>query len=171
MKNVLKMLIPPILFAWRQNSNIFGRYSSFEDALRASGGEGYSAGNEHLVRRVKGIRDSQEPPAVWAWTTLSAVMLSAVLRSDQRLRVIDWGGGYGETCFVFREFLKEIPCIEWNIVEIQGKVLVGRREFETSLLKFYTSIEEIDSIDTACLLLGGVLQYLDDPYSEVAPFV
>ena len=72
---------------------------------------------------------------------------------------------------MFREFLKEIPCIEWNIVEIQGKVLVGRREFETSLLKFYTSIEEIDSIDTACFLFGGVLQYLDDPYSEVAPFV
>lgn len=164
-RKAVRMLVPAGLLARRKNRGIYGSFDNYEAALKASGGSGYTAGNKKLVEYVKSIRD-QNLIDIWMWTTLSGILLSASrLAKNQSLRIIDWGGGYGNTYFQLSKFIAQVYPVEWHVVELEGNVDVGRKEFETENLKFHTSIEGIPDLSSTTLLLGGVLQYLPDPHA------
>ncbi len=166
-KSLLKLIVPPLFLRSRRNPDVFGEFASWESALEASGKIGYSTGNQNELRIFRSQLASNVQPSVWAWTTLAAVLFAATLRPN-KLSVIDFGGGYGETYWQFRDFVGSNTSIEWNVVEIEGKVLIGKAEFQNDSIKFFRGIEEIPATIDSCLLFGGVLQYLSDPYALVA---
>jgi len=173
LKNLLKLLLPPILFELRRNKDIVGSYLNYADALNASNSTGYSVGSYDLVNYVKNLRN-QKTPNIWAWTSVTCLLIAAtrqlrnVLGKKPSMRVIDWGGGYGETFFQFSKLLLSISFnVEWNIVELADKVAIGKKEFETDVLRFYEKIDAISDPSSCVLLLGGVLQYLSDPYALI----
>jgi putative methyltransferase (TIGR04325 family) len=66
-------------------------------------------------------------------------------------------------------FLRALKKVRWHVVELPNMAALGRREFQTDELRFH---EDLD----ACLrqnrvdgiLMGGVLQYLPEPYKFLA---
>jgi putative methyltransferase (TIGR04325 family) len=156
-----------ILNALQKNKNIVGDFSTYGDALIASGGMGYTAGNANLIEYVKQLKSKDDGTGVWAWTTLSGIYYSAITRASPSdpVYVVDFGGGYGETWFQLSNFLNPLP-INWNVIELDEKVEIARRAgFEDEVITFNNSEKidcKIEKLD--CLLLGGVLQYLEDPY-------
>jgi len=166
-RKILRLLVPQIFNSFRKNRNIHGDYQSYHQALLASGGMGYVAGNLKLSDYVKSLRDTNDKE-IWAWTTLSAILFSTSINKNNNniTQIFDYGGGYGETYFQFREFLSCLN-IMWIVVELKDKVAIAKNEgFEGENLKFMTT-EDFDllhSVRIDCLLLGGVLQYTEFPY-------
>jgi len=96
---------------------------------------------------------------------LIAALLRAVVRSDGRLSVLDFGGSLGSSYFQCRKFLDVIPQLEWLVVEQKTHVDCGRRDFQSEQLRFFYSVEEVLVLHKPnVLLLSSVLQYLPDPY-------
>ena len=105
--------------------------------------------------------DKLEPPF-----PLLAHLLRAAAARGGRLSVLDFGGALGSTYFLCRQFLREVPQLEWSIVDLPANVDCGRREFADGVLRFYPSIVDcLRERDPQVLLLSSVLQYLPEPWA------
>jgi putative methyltransferase (TIGR04325 family) len=90
------------------------------------------------------------------------------INNSNKLHLIDFGGSLGTSYYQNRSFLQQLDSIRWYIVEQPHFVECGKKEFETDVLKFSNSIEEILAIEKpACLLASGVVQCLEDPFSWI----
>lgn len=187
MVQVTKLFLPPIvMLAVRalKSSLIFsqktevslslqGNYASWNEALVAS--VGYDADNI-LHKTIKATRLVKLGEAAcerdtvlfdeiqYSWPELAGLLWVAAQEAG-RLNVLDVGGGLGSTYFSNRYFLNSLDSLRWNIVEQVKHVEAGQREFQDDRLRFYPSVEACLA-ETApnVVLLGGVLQYLEDPY-------
>ena len=103
----------------------------------------------------------------YCWELLAALMWIAA-QYDGSLNIIDFGGSLGSTYYQNRLFLDSLKHLRWNIVEQPSFVQKGQQSFESDSLKFYRSIEEClqsSQKELQVILLSGVLQYLERPYS------
>lgn len=93
-------------------------------------------------------------------------LLKIALEKDIRLRIIDFGGSLGSTYHQHRRFLSSIKYLKWNIIEQQQFINVGKEYFEDEPLKYFHSMYiYLLTHDPDVILLSGVLQYLEEPYS------
>lgn len=100
----------------------------------------------------------------YAWPLLAGLMWVAA-QQDGSLNVLDFGGSLGSTYFQNRHFLAGLRQVRWNIVEQPQQVAVGKRWFEDEQLRFYASLAEcLTATQPQVILLGSVLQYLEQPY-------
>jgi putative methyltransferase (TIGR04325 family) len=93
-------------------------------------------------------------------------LLKAAAANNGELNVLDFGGSLGTSYYQYRNFLKQMKKLAWNIVEQPKFVACGKRFFENTELKFYYSVEDCcreEKPHTA--LLSGVIQYIEKPYS------
>jgi putative methyltransferase (TIGR04325 family) len=86
---------------------------------------------------------------------------------NKNLDIIDFGGSLGSTYYQNRLFLQKIENLNWNIVEQEKFVEIGKTYFEDENLHFYYSVEEClnkssNKINT--IIFSSVLQYLSSPY-------
>lgn len=80
--------------------------------------------------------------------------------------MLDFGGALGTTYFLCRNFLRDLPSLEWSIVEQPAHVACGQRDFANASLKFYPTIEAcLQERRPTVLLLSGVLQCLPEPWA------
>ena len=85
---------------------------------------------------------------------------------------MDFGGALGGTYHQCRSFLSTVPSLCWSIIEQPHFVDAGRAEFETDVLRFFSSVEECEQLSGVdAVLLSGVLQYLPDALSLLRRFV
>ena len=91
--------------------------------------------------------------------------LSTILEQQQgKLNVLDLGGGPGSSYFLYNKILKNIKSLKWNVVEQKHFADRGNIELANESLKFYSTVKEATSNSAPdVLLLGSVLQYLEDP--------
>lgn len=108
---------------------------------------------------------------------LLTALLSATLKSEEYLKVLDFGGSLGISYFHSRRFLGPV---RWSVVELPELVALGSRHFASNELSFYDSIENCLWVDHVpkIVLLSGVLQCLPEPWETLrrlleirAPFV
>jgi putative methyltransferase (TIGR04325 family) len=86
-------------------------------------------------------------------------------QSGGRLNVLDFGGSLGSTYYQNRAFLRNLPEVQWNIIEQPAHVNVGKKYFEDEVLKFFPNIEIcLSETKPNVILLSSVLQYLENPY-------
>jgi putative methyltransferase (TIGR04325 family) len=79
------------------------------------------------------------------------------------VRVLDFGGSLGSTCFQNRSFIPQLE--KWCVVEQEHFVAIGKKEFEDSILSFELNIETAyQKIKPQIVLLNSLLQYLEKPY-------
>jgi putative methyltransferase (TIGR04325 family) len=181
-RKYLKRFLPPILTdALRKHTlanqhpeyGWFGNYHSWEEASAECAGFNSESILEKVrnsaleVKNGKAVfeRDSVTFYRIdFSFPLLTCLMWIAA-QNRGKLNIIDFGGSLGSTYFQNHKLLKELDELSWNIIEQPNFVSVGKKEFETHQLKFFSSIEnclEGNSPDT--ILLSSVLQYLEKPH-------
>jgi len=187
-KNLIKYLLPPIMFLMlkrfnnpknyidkHNNLTYSGDYTSWEAAMQSA--DGYS--KPQILEKVRASvlkvktgeaayeRDSvvfEKPQYPWP---LIALLLQISTRHGDTLHVIDFGGSLGSTYFSCRTFLDGLKNWSWSVVEQEHFVTCGRKEIEDGRLQFFYTVEEVlkESNGVKVLLLSSVLQYLPAPYA------
>lgn len=183
-KEILKSIIPPIIldvitdivkpspiqFGW------FGTFSSWEEASQRC--EGYDS--EVIIEKVKSSllkvkngeavyeRDSVIFDKIeYSFPLLSGIMWIAA-QNGGKLNILDFGGSLGSTYFQNYLFLQDLCEVKWSIVEQSKFVEIGNSEFKTDQLKFFMTIDDcIENQKSNILILSGVLQYLESPFTFV----
>lgn len=190
MKSFLKQLTPPLFlqyyrqikFAKSQKNNRAndilwgGNYRSWQEASVES--IGYS-NNEILEKcktsllKVKSGEAMYERDSVlfekvqYSWPLL-ACLENVAISNKGCLHIIDFGGSLGSSFFQNKLFLQNVVSLKWYVVEQEHFVLCGKKEFEDENLKFEFTIDHVLSMDNInCLLISGVLQYLENPENWV----
>lgn len=179
MKNLIKRIIPPILFdiTKKLNSRKYGwrgNYSSWDEAKRVSTG-GYES-DEILNKVRKSLLKVKMGEAVYerdsvlfdeiqySWQLLCGLMYAAA-KSGGTLKVLDFGGSLGSTYFQNKKFLDELAEVSWNIVEQKHFVNVGKKDFEDKHIHFYYDVKTCKQENNPnTLVLSSVLQYIEEPY-------
>ncbi|AKD04461.1 TIGR04325 family methyltransferase [Pontibacter korlensis] len=182
--NKLKVLIPPILLDLKQKLfppkyGWFGDYNSWQEAKNNCTGyddvEIVSKVKEAVLKVKNGEavfeRDSVIFDTIeYSWPTLAALNWIAAQNSGS-LSIVDFGGSLGSSYYQNRKFLDKLNKVEWNIIEQQHFVSIGKEEFQDHELKFYEDIETCYSkTSPQGVLFSSVLQYLERPYEILAEF-
>lgn len=177
-KAFIKELIPPIFIRLYRSGTSkygwFGNYHNWEEAQKQS--EGYDSGKivnkvKDSTLKVKKGEAAFERDSVlfyereYEWPLLSALLWIAV-KNNGKLRIIDFGGALGSTYFQYNQILTPIKDLQWNIVEQESFYLMGKSNFEDSVLKFFPDIEScLAQSEINALLLGCVLPYIKEPFA------
>lgn len=178
-KRWLRPWIPPAirdLLRGSANAPVeLGRiYSDWESARADAGGYDDAAILERVLvatARVISGESSYERDSVnfdevhVAWPVLAGLLWAAD-RDDGRLHVIDFGGSLGTTFRQNRGFFGASLDVRWGVVEQAHYVAAGRQMVEDDRLSFHEDIDAcVTAIGPNIVMLGAVLQYLDQPYT------
>ena len=186
-RSLLRELCPPLLLAplrtlrrrWLPGP-LRGPYRSWDLANQHAAG--YAAA-DILVRVAAATREVvagraafERDGVVFDRGELNFPLLAGLLRQATRggghLHVVDFGGALGGTYHQCRSFLNSVPTLRWSIIEQAHFVDAGRAEFETDVLRFFSSVEECEQVSGVdAILLSSVLQYLPDARSLLRTFV
>ena len=175
LRAALKDFVPPaILRTARRFSGsgirFEGNFLTWRDAQLASAGYAH----EEIVRRVyeaeckvrNGEAADERDSVLFESVQFSLPVMAALARiacmRNGNFRVLDFGGAFGGMYRQYRAF--GLPGhVSWNVVEQADFVRLGR-SFETSELRFFTSLEEVLAGGLPNLvLLSSVIQYLENP--------
>jgi putative methyltransferase (TIGR04325 family) len=169
--------VPPI--AWdalrsRVGTRWHGDYRSWEEAARACGGYDAPAILERVAAATRAVvrgeaaceRDSMIFDRIqYSWPVLAALLWIAS-RREGRLNVVDFGGSLGSTYRQNAKFLTALREVRWTIVEQDNFVELGRREFETEVLRFHSDLEAcLAETKPDVVFFSGVLQCIENPYA------
>lgn len=92
--------------------------------------------------------------------------LNHVIDKYARLSVLDFGGSLASLYHQHSDFLSQFHNVKWCVVEQPHFVDVGKKEFETDILKFeYTISEAVQKHQPNIVIMSSVLQYLENPYT------
>jgi putative methyltransferase (TIGR04325 family) len=171
-KKILYLFLPPIIFSIFKNRKIRYKYRTYERALEKKYVHHYLSGNVDLDAKIKTMITSTDYDKIWCWTTLSGVLFSyknyISTKSSGMFNIYDYGGGYAETYFQIRNFTNHMN-LKWNVIELVEKVNeCNKLKQKYENLQFYTvgNFKKMDD-NIECLLLGGVLQLLEDPLNVI----
>jgi putative methyltransferase (TIGR04325 family) len=164
-RSFAKDFCPPILFRalrslWPRYG-LIGDYQNWEAAVAAAAP--YEPPISLFAAGVENIRSGECKPG----TTFFPILAGILLAGD-RVRVLDFGGGPGISYLLID---RVIPArIKWwRIVELPPVVEWGRTHLADDKLAFFTSINGALNDETPDVVLcGGVLQYIENPYSTLA---
>lgn len=177
---VLKELCPPVAYKLLRRLKqqllgpLLGPYPSWESARLNSSGYGLSEILERVDTATAEVATGKavfERDSVLFYSSqFSYPLLVALLRtaavSGGGLAVLDFGGSLGSTYRQCRPLLEGLPDLHWSIVEQPNFVLLGRRKYETNILRFHESIQaSLAERQPDIVLFSSVLQYLDEPFS------
>jgi len=175
-----RSVTPPILWKYARRSlgplteiQFCGNFKSWSEAAKVSSGYDEQGILNKTIEAVRKVTNGQMAferdgvpfhemqhnfPLVWA--------LMRAAGSYGRLHVLDFGGALGSSYYQSRQLLSSCSSLKWAVVEQPSHVAAGNKEFATSELAFYESIESAcKENDYDVLLLSGVIQYLPDPLS------
>lgn len=101
----------------------------------------------------------------YSWDILSLI-LKIAYQTDFKVHIMDFGGSLGSVYFKNKRFLDELPFKEltWNIIEQPHFVECGKQYIENDVLKFYSSINELEAIRKPDIILAaGIISYVEKP--------
>lgn len=86
-------------------------------------------------------------------------------RHEKEIRVMDFGGGLGSLYYQHRNLLMQMTNPLWGVIEQPHFVLAGKKEFQTSQLQFFETIEScVSTVRPNFIVISSVLQYMQAPY-------
>lgn len=170
----MKELIPPILLRYITSFMYgwSGNYSSWDKAKTKC--SGYNS--DEIFDKVKNAllqvksgeavfeRDSVIFDKVqYSFPLLSALSITA-LQENKKLNVLDFGGSMGSAYYQNKNILEGVN-LKWSIVEQEHFVEEGKKTFADDQLNFYYTIDDcVSEQQVNIILLGSVLQYLENPW-------
>ncbi len=100
----------------------------------------------------------------YSWPLLSGLLYAHSTLG--KLNVLDFGGSLGSSYRQNMKFFQKLPQVTWSIVEQNNFYEIGKKEFETDSLRFFSDIDLcINQMQPQVLLLASCLQYIESPYS------
>ena len=180
LKHLLRAALPASLHAAltrHRRLRFTGPYRTWSDARAAS--TGYDAPDvlARMTAATRAVaagraayeRDTVLFPEPAADPLLLAELTALASLRPAGLRVLDFGGALGSTCFQHRPFLQSLPPIAWHIVEQPEIAARGRAKFSGPHFTFHDSLESALAPGPPDLvLISSVLQYLPDPWPLLA---
>ncbi|CAN7282046.1 methyltransferase, TIGR04325 family [Bradyrhizobium sp. LjRoot220] len=146
-----------------------GDYESFDAALAAcTGDSGYhgSIATDRYVRRYEEVRAN--PAQYYTSNNQHLIRYMAALSSaapvDGRIRVLDFGGGYGSLYEIIRGLLPQHD-FDWTIVEVPELVARGNEMGASDRKRFAV---EIPRQRYSLVIASGVLQCVRDPEGKLS---
>lgn len=180
LRDLARAWVPPALLdlsrRLRGESITFrGGYATWDGALAAS--RGYA--DKVIVERVRQAllsvragggafeRDGVVlPNREYDFPLLAGLLYAAATQG--RLHVVDIGGSLGGTYFQYRELLRGVPGLKWDVVEQPHFVECGRAEFADDVLGFEFALRDcFAAVRPNMILLSSVLPYVADPYGLI----
>jgi putative methyltransferase (TIGR04325 family) len=165
--------IPPRLFVFLRGQGWRGNFKSWSDALRLTTGYDTAIILEkskmHLLNSIE-KQNIPNPHTQYPWELLSTMMWIAA-QNKGCFNIIDFGGSLGGTFYQNKIFLDQLESVKWNVIEQPHFIELGKKEFETDILKFYFSVDECLAQNAEmpdCLLFGSVLNNIEKPYDVLA---
>ncbi|MCB0803365.1 MAG: methyltransferase, TIGR04325 family [Bacteroidetes bacterium] len=178
MKQLIKGFIPPHVLTQLKKLKTkkygwHGNYATWQEAEKES--EGYD--KQIIVEKVRAsLKKVEHGEAVFErdsvlffeedfnWPFLTSILYVAS-KNESQLNVIDFGGSLGSSFFQNQKFLSGISSLNWNVIEQNHFVEIGKNEFQNNQLKFYYTIDEcFQEQKPNCLLFSSMLQYVENPY-------
>lgn len=172
---VARQLLPPIIFSLLLRSPrrfpFEGIYSSFEGVSSAGDYESDASlvelqNEADLLLEQLTSRESLAHAHVRSLVTnLFPLLLATAIKKEQRVRVVDFGGGAGST---FLDCLLALPDakLDYYVVDLLKTLRLGQKIFgnanilNDSTIHFVEHISQVKKADIA--YLGSSLQYVDD---------
>jgi putative methyltransferase (TIGR04325 family) len=142
-----------------------GNYPSFEEALKASrttADDNYqqAATRKFAIERARRGRDELAPiPRVSLG--LLAALEHIALHGEERLDVVDFGGGMGHHYFELRPHLNR-P-VAWHVVELPQTATQAQELFGGAELTFHDELAAVPVCPNV-VVASGALQYTSDPF-------
>ena len=155
----------------RRNKGIVGNYRTWEEALQKTGP--YRPEMGALIEAVRQFRDGKpsylnryDPSRRGVSYPLLAGLLTAAIRCEGHLSVLDFGGSLGQSRFGLEWTLRQLPSpTMWCVVDQPECVDAAKAAFESRWLRFYESVTAAASEqEFNTVVSSSTLQYLDDPY-------
>ncbi len=171
---MIKELLPPVvvrylssfLYGWT------GNYASWEAAQKKCPGYDsdviFNKVKDSLLKVKNGEaifeRDSVLFDKVqYSFPLLSALSLVAI-NDNLKLKVLDFGGSLGSAFYQNKKMLENLNELSWNIIEQKHFVEEGIKTFADDKLSFFHTIDDcLQERSINVILLGSVLQYLENP--------
>lgn len=113
-----------------------------------------------ISRNTKVTRALEQPELGQIDIRLLAAIEYAMLRVQERPRVLDFGGALGNHYFRLRRFLPVVD--SWTVVELPATAAIGAREFADDILTFST-----DLVDADIVIASGALQCVAHPHETL----
>jgi len=161
------MRITGLFYGWH------GNYLSWDEARKKCSGYSTEAIIEKVSSSAAAVRDgirAYERDSVlydeiqYSYPILASLMCVAAQKKGS-LNVLDFGGSMGSSYYQNKSFLDSLETVNWGIVEQQGFVEIGLKDFSTSILKFFYNIDDcFNSFKPDVVLLSSVIQYIEEPY-------
>jgi putative methyltransferase (TIGR04325 family) len=174
----IKDYIPPIIpKIWhklqkQEKYSLLQRvYPTYYDGLAACGGHGYEL--DDLVNvvylKTKALTKKLNTEQYLSLTevmsqSLTAVLLTAIVRENNSIKVIDLGGACGLHYSIAKIFLGDKIKLHWAVVETR-KMAQKARALQTEELRFFESISDAHNEfgDIDLFHSSGAIQYVPDP--------
>ncbi|GEM_PF-6209426 len=144
-----------------------GNYETWQDALKAGG----TYSDDKILKRAIHCRDwvlsggavYEQDLRMYHSKPFKPESLATLLwiqSKERKLSVLDFGGSFGTSFYIHKDFL--LPNTQWYIVEQEKYFKYAKTHYETGQLKFYETPEGCPKSNV--LYLSGVLAYLENPY-------
>jgi len=96
---------------------------------------------------------------------IAAALMWAGLKNENKLKVLDFGGGLGTSFIQNQPFVRTLQDINWTIVEQPSFVEQGKRLFKDSILEFDDDIGAcLQRCTPDLVLISSSLQYVEKPF-------
>ena len=147
-------------------------YSNFLDALNACSAEGYN--NPNLVKMVieknlifrDQVLNSQIP--ILDLNSARTILGVSLAITDNRLTVLDFGGGGGYHYFIARAAIPMRIALDWMVIETPSMVRLAKSKLSTDELNFYDDINFASrGKDIDLIFASGSLQYCPDVFQTL----
>lgn len=166
MKKIIKDIIPPILLRALTKKPAPKSYANFSDAARAIKNNTYEQDEliEVVLRKNEIYRSLPLSSQLLNSDSMRILMAIGLARGENKINVIDFGGGGGNHLTIANIGFANAVSINWNIIETPRFVEKARLK-RVDNLNYYVELkaatEALAEIDL--LLTSSALQYCPDP--------
>ena len=177
-RKVVKDWIPPairVFRARRRSIRYRDGYRTWAEALEHSIGYDSDEVAQKVSAAAMSVRDGRKAyerdsvlfdSVQYEWILpVCACLLRIALRNRRAVRVLDFGGSLGSLYYACRSFLSPECAVAWDIVEQPKLAEIGKSEFQSSELSFFSSLQEyLETHTPEVALFSSSLQYLERPW-------
>lgn len=180
-KNLIKLLCPPIfIHLIKLRTEFYGFYGDFKSWENAQSNVGAGYEEKEIFCKVKSATEKvrggealyERDSVLFYKENYNFQLLTGlfyILSKDGFLSVADFGGALGSTYFQNIKLFKNSK-VQWHVIEQEDFVTYGKNNIPE--INFEYSIEEcVKKHKINCLLISGVIQYLNNPYDFLDRFL